>query len=160
MHLKSILSPERTQWGAHGGSKKRTFQAISAFLAEHIPQFSEQEIYDALLNREKLGSTAIGKGVAIPHSRIENCVKTTGGLFLLNEKVDFEAPDNEPVDLVFVLLVPTEANDAHLQVLSELATLFNNDQFTQALRSSQSSEELFNIALQQAEKILSLPRSA
>lgn len=154
MQLKSILSPERTLWNAPGGSKKRTFQSISGFLAEHLPHFSELEIYEALLSREKLGTTAIGKGIAIPHSRIENCAKTTGGLFLLDEPVDFEALDEQAVDLVFVLLVPAEANEVHLQTLSELATLFSDDSFTHALRSSQSSQALFDNALKNAERIL------
>jgi len=160
MRLKAILSPERTLWDAPGGSKKRTFQSIASFLAEHLPHFTEQEIYDSLLGREKLGSTAIGKGIAIPHSRIENCVKTTGGLFRLNTPVDFEALDEEPVDLIFVLLVPAEANDAHLQTLSELATLFSNEEFTSALRACESSEELYSTALSQADQILDLPQSA
>ncbi len=153
MQLKSILTPERTHWGIAGISKKRVFQTIAHLLADTIAQFSEEEIYEALLNREKLGTTALGHGIAIPHSRIDNCVKTTGALFKLEEGVDFDAPDQTPVDLVFVLLVPIEATDTHLEVLSELAGLFSQERFREQLRNAGSAEALFHTTLSAAEQL-------
>ena len=160
MQLKSILTPERTFYGVSGASKKRIFQTLSQFVAENVLQFSEEDIYEALLSREKLGNTALGKGIAIPHACIENCAKATGALFQLAEPVDFDAGDGQAVDLVFVLLVPAEATDLHLQILSELAEVFSNDYFCQALRQAGSSDALFQSAIEQAEKILNFRDSA
>jgi PTS system nitrogen regulatory IIA component len=154
MQLQSILTPERTFVGATATSKKRAIQAISGMLAEQIPQFDEEEIYDALLSREKLGSTAIGEGIAIPHSRIDNCIKITGALVKLADPVDFDAPDSKPVDLVFVLLVPSESTEEHLGVLSELATLFSDPGFTSALRQANNPDALFQTAIDKGAALL------
>ena len=165
MQFTSLLSPECTFWGIEASSKKRTFQAIAQLLAQQVSCLSEQELYDTLLNREKLGSTSIGKGIAIPHSRIDNCVKTIGSLFLLKEPVDFDAFDGQAVDLIFVLLVPQDdgdnnANETHLKTLSCLATLFNNTSIVKQLRSSKSQEELYEIIKLSAESLPDLQKTA
>lgn len=153
MLLQSILSPERTFWGASGTSKKRALLEASRLIAEHTPQFTEEQIFDAIINREKLGSTALGKGIAIPHCRIANCEKTTGALIKLDAPTDFDAPDNQPVDLVFILLVPEEATDTHLETLALLAGLFGNEEFCAALRRSTNSDNLYQLAVNTAEKL-------
>lgn len=153
MLLQSILSPERTFWGASGTSKKRALLEASRLLAETIPQLTEDQIFDAIINREKLGSTALGNGIAIPHCRIENCAKTIGALLKLDTATDFESPDDKPVDLLFILLVPVESTDTHLETLAMLAGLFQNEEFCAALRRSTNSENLYQLAVNTAEKL-------
>jgi PTS system nitrogen regulatory IIA component len=147
MQLQTILTPRRTLNGAQGSSKKRVFEAIADFICNDVTNLDSNELFIALNAREKLGSTGIGKGIAIPHCRIKNCSTTTGALIKLQQAIDFDAIDDEPVDLMFVLLVPEEATDKHLQTLATLASLFNQAEFCQSLRDAESNEELYNAAI-------------
>ncbi len=106
------------------------------------------EIYARLIAREKLGSTGIGEGIAIPHSRLQECEGTLGALFVLDEAVDFDSIDRKPVDIVFVLLVPEEATEQHLQTLSMLAQKFNDEGFRDQLREATSNEDLYQRMIQ------------
>lgn len=144
--ISNILTPQRTLMGAQCSSKKRLLEFISNFLCEQIEDSQADDIYERLIAREKLGSTAIGEGIAIPHSRLSECTDTLGALFVLQDPIDFDSIDRKPVDIVFVLLVPAEATEQHLQTLSMLAQKFNEEDFRQSLRSAKSSEELFNLA--------------
>jgi len=144
--ISNILTPQRTLMGAQCSSKKRLLEFISNFLCEQIEDSQADDIYERLIAREKLGSTAIGEGIAIPHSRLSECTDTLGALFVLQDPIDFDSIDRKPVDIVFVLLVPAEATEQHLQTLSMLAQKFNEEDFRQSLRSAQSSEELFTLA--------------
>lgn len=144
--ISNILTPQRTLMGAQCSSKKRLLEFISNFLCEQIEDSQADDIYERLIAREKLGSTAIGEGIAIPHSRLSECTDTLGALFVLQDPIDFDSIDRKPVDIVFVLLVPAEATEQHLQTLSMLAQKFNEEDFRQSLRSAQSSEELFKLA--------------
>lgn len=145
--ISNILTPQRTLMGAQCSSKKRLLEFISNFLCEQIEDSQADDIYERLIAREKLGSTAIGEGIAIPHSRLSECTDTLGALFVLQDPIDFDSIDRKPVDIVFVLLVPAEATEQHLQTLSMLAQKFNEEDFRQSLRSAKSSEELFNLAI-------------
>ena len=144
--ISNILTPQRTLMGAQCSSKKRLLEFISNFLCEQIEDSQADDIYERLIAREKLGSTAIGEGIAIPHSRLSECTDTLGALFVLQDPIDFDSIDRKPVDIVFVLLVPAEATEQHLQTLSMLAQKFNEEDFRQSLRSAQNSEELFTLA--------------
>jgi PTS system nitrogen regulatory IIA component len=144
--ISNILTPQRTLMGAQCSSKKRLLEFISNFLCEQIEDSQADDIYERLIAREKLGSTAIGEGIAIPHSRLSECTDTLGALFVLQDPIDFDSIDRKPVDIVFVLLVPAEATEQHLQTLSMLAQKFNEEDFRQSLRSAQNSEELFKLA--------------
>jgi len=146
--IADILTLERTQLGAHCTSKKRLLEHVSDFLSGHIADTTADEIYDNLITREKLGSTGIGEGIAIPHSRLRQCVNTVGALFLLDEAIDFDAIDRQPVDLIFVLLVPEEATEEHLKTLSMLATLFNDPNFRSTLRHANDTQNLYDLAIQ------------
>jgi PTS system nitrogen regulatory IIA component len=141
--ISQILTPERTQLGAQCTSKKRVIEHISTFLADNIEDSQSDEIYERLIAREKLGSTGIGEGIAIPHSRLQECDETLGALFVLDEPVDFDSIDRKPVDIVFVLLVPEEATEQHLQTLSMLAQKFNDEDLRNKLRQATSSEDLY-----------------
>ncbi len=148
MTLDSILSPGRTHCGTSVTSKKRLLEQLAQFLSEDDSRFNPDQLFNDLLARERLGSTGIGHGVAIPHCRSEQCTEITGILLKLTEAIDFEAIDDQPVDLVFALIVPAEAHDEHIKVLAALATAFNNESFRQALRSSQDDSTLYQRAIQ------------
>lgn len=144
MQLSSILTPERTLFGAPGSSKKRVLENIASFICEDISTLDPLKLFDKLIEREKLGSTGLGKGIAIPHCRINNCTSVIGTLITLDNPVDFDAIDGQKVDLLFVLLVPEEAHDEHLKALAKLAELFSQQHFCDQLRNSKNSESLYN----------------
>lgn len=146
MQLSTLLTPERTLCGATGRSKKRVLETIIQFICEDISSLDEHELFEKIIERERLGSTGLGNGIAIPHCRINNCSRIIGCLVKLDEPIDFDAIDGKPVDLLFVLIVPNEASDEHLEALSTIAKLFNDETFCQTLRSAKSNEELFNLA--------------
>jgi nitrogen PTS system EIIA component len=147
MQLSSILTPERTLCNLPGVSKKRFLTKISEHIAETLPSLSADAIYSALLAREQLGSTGIGNGIAIPHCRVTDCTSIIGALVRLDEGIDFDAVDSQQVDLLFVLIVPTEETDEHLRVLSSLARLFHQESFCQALRNASNDQDLYETAI-------------
>ena len=143
MKLNEVLPLENTALGVPGGSKKRVLENLSHFLAERMTGLDSDELFQGLLARERLGSTGIGEGVAIPHCRIANCNKITGAFLKLEDPVDFDAIDSMPVDLVFALIVPEEQNDEHLQVLSAIAELLQEEKIRTQLRQATSTETLY-----------------
>ena len=141
--IESILSPRLTQIGLSGSSKKKVLEEVARTVASVRTDLEENEIFDNLIARERLGSTGIGQGIAIPHSRSDSCDEVIGCLFTTKEKVPFDAIDNEPVDVLFVLLVPKEATSEHLELLSQIAEKFNHPSFCDRLRAASSNEELY-----------------
>lgn len=148
MQINSILSPGRTLCNAPGISKKRVLDNIAHFICEDIPSLDPLLLFDSLIARERLGSTGLGNGIAIPHCRIKDCDQIIGSLVTLEQAVDFDAIDNKPVDLLFVLLVPDQAHDEHLNVLAKIAELFSDLDFCQQLRHASSSRALYELAIQ------------
>tara|TARA_R110002074_G_scaffold241743_1_gene413612 strand:- start:393 stop:848 length:456 start_codon:yes stop_codon:yes gene_type:complete len=146
MKLIDILSLENTALDVPGGSKKRVLENLSHFLADRSTEIDSDELYQGLLARERLGSTGIGDGVAIPHCRMASCSKITGAFLKLEDPIDFDAIDNVPVDLVFALIVPEEQNDEHLQVLSAIAELLQEEEVRAELRRATSAEQLYRTA--------------
>ncbi len=134
MKLSEILSPDCIRLDSDATSKKRVLESVSQLLADTDEELSPREVFDCLIAREKLGSTGLGQGVAIPHGRLTGLDKTIGVFLRLPKGVDFDAPDNEPVDLVFALLVPKESTEEHLQVLASIASYFNSKGSGDALR--------------------------
>lgn len=106
-------------------SKKRVFEQ-AGLLFENNHQIARSQVFDSLFAREKLGSTGLGQGIAIPHGRIKGLKEAVGALVRLSHPIAYDAPDGQPVNLVFVLLVPEKATDLHLQILSELAQMFSD----------------------------------
>ncbi|MCG8668677.1 MAG: PTS IIA-like nitrogen regulatory protein PtsN [Pseudomonadales bacterium] len=143
MDVNEIISLDRTFYDVEGTSKKRVLENAAGLIAQQAPEFTANELFDSLISREKLGSTAIGKGVAIPHCRAKHCTNTVGALLKLQEPVDFDAMDHEPVDLMFVLLVPEEATEEHLQLLSQVAQRFSDENIRDALRRATDKEHFF-----------------
>jgi len=147
MNIESILSPERTTCDIRATSKKKALQEISRFIHQNVSRFSSEEIFENLIDRERLGSTALGNGIAIPHCRFSQCTEEIGALFRLPDGVDFEAPDDLPVTLIFVLLVPAEAADDHVKTLAMLVERFDSEQYREALMSATNARELYDLAI-------------
>ncbi|RLA47669.1 MAG: PTS IIA-like nitrogen-regulatory protein PtsN [Gammaproteobacteria bacterium] len=146
MNIAEVLTPERTCCNAPGVSKKRVLEFISTFLEENTDFIDADDVYHDLLSRERLGSTAIGEGIAIPHCRVPGCPEITGVLLKLQTPVDFDAIDDAAVDLIFALIVPDQQNDEHLQVLSSIAELLQSSEVREKLRNCQSNDKLYQIA--------------
>ena len=134
--ISSLTTEQSIHCKQQYSSKKRVLEAISELLAEGQKRLSPNKIFEILLNRERLGSTALGKGIALPHGRIENIEKPIIAILTLENGVDFEAPDEQPVDIIFALLVPIECNEKHLQLLAALASLFNESDFREKIRGA------------------------
>jgi PTS system nitrogen regulatory IIA component len=147
MKIQSILSPVRTFCGAHGTSKKRVLENIAQSICDDISYLDPDDIFENLIAREKLGSTGLGNGIAIPHCRISNCSAVIGSLITLDQSIDFSAIDNQDVDVLFVLLVPEEAHDEHLNVLASLAQRFSDPAFCQLLRQANNNQALYQAAI-------------
>ncbi len=149
--LAQLLTPERTACQVPGLSKKRLFETLARIISEDQLSLSYDEVFSQLIARERLGSTGLGEGIAIPHCRIGNCSQPMGTLLTLSEPIDFDAPDNQPVDLVFALLVPEEAHQQHLETLASLARLFSQPDFCEALRNTKSADDLYSLAVNAGE---------
>ena len=125
-------------------SKKRLLEFIANTVATQF-NLPQPTIYSNLLDRERLGSTGLGEGFAIPHARLVDLDKTIACFIRLDQPVNFEAPDNQPVDLVFTIIIPQNATDEHLQILSSLAKIFSQSEIREAIRSAGSGEEVVRI---------------
>ncbi|MFC0268301.1 PTS IIA-like nitrogen regulatory protein PtsN [Kushneria aurantia] len=142
MNLDQILPLERTLYNVEGGSKKRVLEFFSSFIAQNTPSLDGQEIFSRLISRERLGSTGVGNGVAIPHARNAHCRQPLASFMRLKNPVDFDAIDGEPVDMLFVLLVPEAAEDSHLSLLAQIAEVMNNADTRHALRAASDQPSL------------------
>ncbi len=147
MQLEEILTPQRCFSNLHGVSKKRVIHKISELLADQEEALEAENIFDAMMAREQLGSTGLGKGIAIPHCRVPLCQQIIGALVTLDQPIDFDAIDGKQVDILFVLIVPIKKADEHVRVLAGLAELFNDEDFCFTLRHTHASDDLFNVAV-------------
>lgn len=133
--IAKLLPPANVVVGLEASSKKRAFEQ-AGLLFENNHGIGRSTVFDSLFAREKLGSTGLGQGIAIPHGRIKGLKDALGAFIRLSEPVPFDAPDGRPVSLLFVLLVPEQANEHHLQLLSELAQMFSDRSFREQLMSA------------------------
>lgn len=145
--LSQILTPARTACNVAGGSKKRLLETITRLVCDDQAELSYDDVLSQLIAREKLGSTGLGDGIAIPHCRVGTCGAPLGALISLAEPIPFDSPDEQPVDLLFVLLVPEEAHQEHLDLLAEVARLFSQPGFCQDLRACDRNQALYELAL-------------
>ncbi|MFY9326600.1 MAG: PTS sugar transporter subunit IIA [Georgfuchsia sp.] len=134
-HIAKILPISNIVVDLDAGSKKRAFEQ-AGLLFENNNGIARATVFDALFAREKLASTGLGQGFAIPHGRIKGLKEAVGALFRLKGAVPFDAPDGLPVNLLFVLLVPEAATEKHLQLLSELAQMFSSKTFRDQLATA------------------------
>lgn len=130
--LTNILSASQVLLDLEASSKKRVFEQ-AGMLFENRLGLARSVIFDSLFAREKLGSTGLGQGIAIPHGRIKGLKHVAGAFMRLATPVPFDSPDGRPVNLLFVLLVPEQATEEHLQILSELAQRFADRAFRESL---------------------------
>ncbi|MDO7910999.1 PTS IIA-like nitrogen regulatory protein PtsN [Pseudomonas monteilii] len=147
IRLETILTPGRSQVNAPGGSKKRVLQNIATLIAHEVSELHEDDVFEKLIARERLGSTGFGNGIAIPHCRLPGCNTPVSALVKLEHPIDYDAIDGAPVDLLFVLLVPEAATDAHLELLRQIASMLDRQEIRERLRSAQSSEALYHMVL-------------
>ena len=138
--IAPLLLPANVLVDLDASSKKRVFEQ-AGLLFENNHGLARSVVYDSLFAREKLGSTGLGQGVAIPHGRIKGLRDAVGAFIRLAQPVQFEAPDGKPVGLVFVLLVPEAATEFHLRLLSELAQMFSDRSFREALNAASNAAE-------------------
>ncbi|MGR3965851.1 PTS IIA-like nitrogen regulatory protein PtsN [Pseudomonas sp. 910_23] len=147
IQLQTILTPGRSLVNVPGGSKKRALEQIANLISSQVPELEMQDVFEALIAREKLGSTGFGNGIAIPHCRLEGCETPVSALLHLEKPIDFDAIDGAPVDLLFVLLVPKAATDAHLELLRQIASMLDRKEVRDKLRSASSNEALYQVVL-------------
>ena len=145
MHIADFITPERVIWKPKVSSKKRALEEVSGLIAGAQPNLVEMEIFDCLLARERLGSTGLGHGVAIPHGRLKSVTHPIGAFAVLNKGVDFDAMDGAPVDLVCALVVPLESTEEHLQILASLAALFSDERLRDGMRRASGAEEVYTL---------------
>ena len=147
IRLESILTPGRSLVNVPGGSKKKALEEIAKLISREVPDLDEQVVYESLIAREKLGSTGFGNGIAIPHCRLPGCESPVSALLHMEKPIDFDAIDGAPVDLLFVLLVPQAATDAHLELLRQIASMLDRKEVRDKLRSASSNEALYQVVL-------------
>ena len=146
LSISDALTLERVRCNADASSKKKALELVSELLASADEAGPDaRQVAERLLAREKLGSTALGHGVAIPHGRCPDVKEATAAFLKLRTGVDFDAPDGDPVDIIVGLLVPEDCTDGHLQLLAELAQLFSQPEVREQLRSPISPPQVVEI---------------
>ncbi len=147
MFNSDLIVLDRVGLDIEAASKKRVLETAADLLCQEETDGARERIFDHLLERERLGSTGMGKGIALPHARMAGVEAPRGTFLRLVEGVDFSAIDNAPVDLVFGLLVPEEATQEHLQLLANLARLFSEEAVRTTLRQSEEPSEVLTLFL-------------
>jgi PTS system nitrogen regulatory IIA component len=150
MRIADLLTPERIVFEVNVSSKKRAMELLSKQLASATTGLNTADILNRLIARERLGSTGFGHGVAIPHSRMDNIENAIGAVLKLQQGIDFDAADQQPVDFLFALLVPEASTDEHLELLSQLAEMFSEETIRTQLRTAKNARELIQIFDKQA----------
>ncbi len=144
--ISKILPIENILLDSESASKKRVFERVG-LLFENSQKLARSQIFESLFAREKLGSTGLGQGVAIPHGRIKNLKDAIAAFIKTEHPIAFDSPDGLPVNLIVVLLVPERATDLHLQLLGELAQMLSNASFRDSLMACQDSASVHQIFL-------------
>jgi PTS IIA-like nitrogen-regulatory protein PtsN len=142
MALAELIAQNSVLPALKANSKKQLLQELSAKAAE-VTGLPEREIFDVILQRERLGSTGVGNGIAIPHGKLPSLDRIVGVFARLDHPVDFEALDDQPVDLVFLLLAPEGAGADHLKALSKVARVMRDGELVQKLRATDNAASLY-----------------
>ncbi len=144
MQIPDLIAPGRVVAGVRIANKKRLLEHLAGMLDERDDPEAERALFDSLVKREKLGSTGLGQGVAIPHGRSSAISRAVGAFVRLAEPIEFNAADGKPVDLVFALVVPEHFTDQHLMFLAALAEMFSDAAITARLRAARDSAALYD----------------
>ncbi len=162
MNLADLITPDTIICNLEVKSKKRALEVLANLLTDGISQQDEKsapensqeeksqeemslQIFQLLVEREKLGSTGMGHGVALPHARSGSTEQASAAFIKLSKGINFDSPDQQPTDLIFALLVPQHSTEQHLQILAHLAELFSDTALCQRLRTASTADELFNL---------------
>jgi PTS system nitrogen regulatory IIA component len=142
MIISDIISLDRTECAVNCQSKKRIFEVISEIAARENPSLEVGDILASIVSREKMGSTGIGNGIAIPHGRIDGIDDIVAVVVTSEEPIDFDAIDDRPVDIFFALLVPSEQTEEHLQTLSSIAQKLSDKDIVKTIRKATSKDQI------------------
>jgi PTS system nitrogen regulatory IIA component len=142
MEIGDILTSARVAIGVHVASKKAVLEELARLVTSDTEALTPAQAFDGLVLRERLGSTGLGHGIAIPHGRVEHLAATVGAFLRTASAIDFDATDGEPVDLFFALFVPQNTTEEHLAMLANLAELFSDENVVQRLRGLGSSKQI------------------
>jgi len=144
MLLEQIIKPDSVLCNAQARSKKHCLEILSELLVRSVPGINSEDIFERLVERERLGCTSLDQGVAFPHCRVKGLDTTVAALIRLSEPIDFDSPDGELVDLVFGLMVPKEINESHQANICSIADLLGDRSLRQKMRDATSSNELYD----------------
>ncbi len=149
MDIADLVSPEGVIADLKVASKKQALHELAARAAP-LTGLSERVVFESLLEREKLGTTGVGGGVAIPHGKFTQLARTHGLFARLSQSIDFDAVDGQPVDLIFVLLAPQSAGADHLKALARVSRLFRDRSMCEKLRGTEAAEALYALLTESA----------
>lgn len=143
--LKDIVCPAHILVNVNVTSKKRALEVLAQTIVVDHDELDEQLIFDAFIERERLGSTGFGNGVAIPHCRIVSCKEPVVAILKLPSGIDFSAVDEQPVDILIALVVPEQATEEHLQLLKQIAELLSSTAIRTAIRQATIKDEIYQL---------------
>lgn len=150
MTVTALLTPDRVFIDPNISSKKKLLEFIANTVTKQCG-LTQSKLFNSLLDRERLGSTGLGNGFAVPHARLPDLKETIGFFVKLEKPINFDAPDNLPVDLVFCIIIPEHATDEHLQILASLAKTFSQPSIREAMRTAHNDSDVTRI-IDSAEK--------
>ena len=145
--LQGLLSRERVAANVKVSSKKRMLEELAELLSRQLPGMDQHTVFSTMNERERLGSTGIGHGIALPHGRLNGIQEPIAAAMKLQQSLNFDAIDNQPIILVVGLLVPADATDQHLRILSDLAGAFSDSGFRQAVSEASDADTLFDLLI-------------
>ncbi len=145
MLLEEIIKPDAVLNNAQARSKKHCIEILSELLVRSHPEIPSDDIFENLIERERLGCTSLDKGVAFPHCRVDGLDDSVGAMILLSEPVEFDSVDGEPVDLVFGLMVPAQLDDRHVEHIRSITAMLGEESARARLRAASTSSELYEV---------------
>ena len=143
MLLEELIQPDNVLCNAHARSKKHCLEILSELLVRGVPDIANDDVFEGLIERERLGCTSLDEGVAFPHCRVDGLRQSVAALIKLSEAVDFDAPDDEPVDLVFGLAVPADLDTENQNDIGDIADFLGDPELRERMRAAKTSEELY-----------------
>ncbi|HSN52436.1 MAG TPA: PTS sugar transporter subunit IIA [Woeseiaceae bacterium] len=148
MFLENIINRDAVLCNAHARSKKHCLEILSELLVRNQPDIPSEDIFESLIERERLGCTGLDVGVAFPRCRVEGIDRCVAAMIKLSDPIDFDASDGEPVDLVFGLMVPKDVTDSHHADIAMVTDLLGDDELRQRLRAATSSSALYKLLIE------------
>jgi len=145
MQIAEILTPDRIQCKVVCKSKKDSLDILAKSITSGDASLTQTEVFNCLLARERLGSTGLGHGIAIPHGRLKRSNITIAAFLQLKNGINYDAVDQQPVDLMFALIVPEKSTDEHLQILSRLAEMFSDKKLVDRIRLKSRPETVYEL---------------